>query len=133
MYTKDQIIALRKEGYGYNTLVKKTGIPYSTIRFWTKGIYVDARTAYLKSIEIRLKPISELNPLSKDTIRKRLILKRGWQCQSCRLFEWSGKPITLEIEHKDGNHKNNNEENLELLCPNCHSYTATWRRKKLSC
>ena len=35
--------------------------------------------------------------------------------------------LPLEIEHIDGNFKNNNEENLILLCPNCHSLTATFK------
>jgi 5-methylcytosine-specific restriction endonuclease McrA len=26
----------------------------------------------------------------------------------------------FDVNHKDGNHKNNNFDNLELLCPNCH-------------
>jgi predicted HNH restriction endonuclease len=33
----------------------------------------------------------------------------------------------LEIEHIDGNFENNAEENLELLCPNCHSLTSTYK------
>jgi hypothetical protein len=36
-------------------------------------------------------------------------------------------PIVLELEHKDGNHQNNERSNLEALCPNCHSQTSTWR------
>lgn len=35
--------------------------------------------------------------------------------------------IPLEIEHIDGDHKNNKEENLKLLCPNCHSLTPTYK------
>ena len=35
--------------------------------------------------------------------------------------------IPLEIEHIDGNYKNNSEENLILLCPNCHSLTSTYK------
>ena len=38
-----------------------------------------------------------------------------------------GSPITLELDHKDGNNENNARENLEALCPNCHSTTETWR------
>jgi hypothetical protein len=38
-----------------------------------------------------------------------------------------GEKITLELEHKDGNHFNNQRDNLECLCPNCHSLTPTWR------
>lgn len=35
--------------------------------------------------------------------------------------------IPLEVNHIDGNAKNNIEENLELLCPNCHSLTHNFR------
>lgn len=40
-----------------------------------------------------------------------------------------GKEINLEVHHKDGNHINNSFDNLQLLCPNCHSYTDNWRGK----
>ena len=40
------------------------------------------------------------------------------------------QPITLELEHIDGNSTNYDEDNLLLLCCNCHSQTDTWRRKK---
>ena len=33
----------------------------------------------------------------------------------------------LEVHHKDGDYKNNKEDNLELLCPNCHSLTNTYK------
>jgi len=59
-----------------------------------------------------------------------LIQERGHCCESCRNSEWIGKPITIELEHVDGNNKNNVRENLKLLCPNCHSQTPTWRRRK---
>jgi len=35
--------------------------------------------------------------------------------------------IPLEIEHIDGNYQNNKEDNLILLCPNCHSLTSTYK------
>ncbi|MFW5895280.1 MAG: HNH endonuclease [archaeon] len=35
--------------------------------------------------------------------------------------------MILEIEHIDGNAKNNREENLDLICPNCHSLTSTYK------
>jgi len=40
--------------------------------------------------------------------------------------------IPLEIEHKDGNYKNNCEDNLTLLCPNCHSLTSTYKGANLN-
>jgi hypothetical protein len=35
--------------------------------------------------------------------------------------------ITTEVEHIDGNRRNNREENLRILCLNCHSLTPTFR------
>ena len=42
------------------------------------------------------------------------------------------KNIPLEVEHIDGNYKNNKEENLILLCPNCHSLTSTYKGANLN-
>ena len=54
---------------------------------------------------------------------------RGRECEQCHNTLWLGQPINLEIHHKDGNHNNNLLDNLQLLCPNCHSYTDNWRGK----
>ena len=40
--------------------------------------------------------------------------------------------IPLEIEHIDGNYRNNSEENLILLCPNCHALTSTYKGANLN-
>lgn len=57
------------------------------------------------------------------TTRETLIKIRGHRCEHCGLTEWLGQPINLQVHHKDGNHQNNSLDNLELVCPNCHSYT----------
>ena len=56
-----------------------------------------------------------------------LIEERGYACEGCSLSEWLGRPITLELEHIDGDNQNNIKQNLKLLCPNCHSFTDTWK------
>ena len=43
------------------------------------------------------------------------------KCEICGNFEWQGIKLPLELHHKDGNHYNNNLDNLQILCPNCHS------------
>lgn len=63
-------------------------------------------------------------------VKPHLIKKRGHKCEGCGLTEWRDKPIPLEIEHIDGDRTNNNIENLEILCCNCHAQTETWRRRK---
>lgn len=60
-----------------------------------------------------------------DHVRKYLFEKYDSKCTLC---EWSEtnpttKSIPLEVEHIDGNSMNHSEENLTLLCPNCHSLT----------
>ncbi len=67
------------------------------------------------------------NDLGYDSIRKRVILEQSYKCEKCNLSEWLGKPLTLELEHIDGNHQNNTRNNLIAICPNCHSLTDTWR------
>ena len=63
------------------------------------------------------------------TTQAPLIKLRGRKCECCGLTEWLGQPINLEIHHIDGNRSNNSLENLQLLCPNCHSYTPTFTKK----
>lgn len=46
-------------------------------------------------------------------------------------IKWNGKPLTLELEHIDGNSENNNRDNLECICTNCHSQTPTYKGKNI--
>ena len=46
-------------------------------------------------------------------------------CSICFLSEWNGRPIPLELDHKNGKHEDNSLDNLRLLCPNCHAQTPT--------
>jgi hypothetical protein len=48
------------------------------------------------------------------------------KCDSCDLTEWLGNPLSLHLDHVDGNNHNHVRSNLRLLCPNCHSQTDTW-------
>lgn len=67
--------------------------------------------------------------MSDERVKKRLINKRGYTCANCGISTWMEKPLTLELEHIDGDAYNNKDENLCLLCPNCHSQTPTFRGK----
>lgn len=62
-------------------------------------------------------------------MRRYIFEKFNNKCSKCGWSEINPytNRIPLEIEHKDGNWKNSFEENLELLCPNCHSLTSTYR------
>ena len=64
-----------------------------------------------------------------NRIRNYLFRKHNSKCAICGWGEVNPytKRIPLEVEHIDGNYKNNRPENLTLLCPNCHSLTPTYR------
>lgn len=71
-------------------------------------------------------PFDELpHAMKRDRIR----IEQNGCCQICQNSVWLGLNITLELDHIDGNKRNNRRENLRFLCPNCHSQTPTWRRK----
>jgi Zn finger protein HypA/HybF involved in hydrogenase expression len=76
-----------------------------------------------------------LNSKTDDTktIKKRAI-EEGFlknQCYECGLPPiWNGKKLKLQLDHINGNRKDNQIENLRILCPNCHSQTETFCSKK---
>lgn len=65
---------------------------------------------------------------------KNKLIKSGLKqnvCEICGISEWNGKPINMELHHKDGNKHNHSLDNLQMLCPNCHSQTETFRAKNI--
>lgn len=67
--------------------------------------------------------------IGKKAIKRYLLKVSEGRCSICNLNEWMGKKLVVELEHKDGNSENNSPENVCLLCPNCHSQTATYKSK----
>jgi 5-methylcytosine-specific restriction endonuclease McrA len=61
-------------------------------------------------------------------VRKRLIRAglKAAACEVCGLTEWRGRPISLQLHHVNGDGGDNRIENLQIVCPNCHSQTDTW-------
>ena len=70
-----------------------------------------------------------------EQIRNYLFNKYNNSCQKCgwsHVHKISGK-IPLTIHHIDGDYRNNIEDNLELLCPNCHSLTNNFGILNINC
>lgn len=98
-------------------------------RYCSQACY--GRSRYEASVALwkqgKLKVVSAYGELY-STVRTYLHEKYGNSCQQCG---WGRKnPITgkvpLQINHIDGDWKNTTEENLELLCPNCHALTPNF-------
>ena len=62
------------------------------------------------------------------SIRRYLIEKSDNRCSVCGWCEIHPitKKVPLTIDHIDGNSQNSSEENLRVLCPNCHSLTPSY-------
>ncbi len=75
--------------------------------------------------------LNNTQPIGSYRLKNRLIKENYLVpiCLHCELTVWQGKPMPLELDHIDGNSLNNNLDNLRLLCPNCHSFTETYRGK----
>jgi hypothetical protein len=87
---------------------------------------------------IKFIPLSEIlveNSTYTNTTRLKIrLLREGFleaKChgEGCGLREWKGKPISLQLDHVNGNNLDHRIENLRLLCPNCHSQTDTFAGK----
>jgi hypothetical protein len=67
-----------------------------------------------------------------SAIKKKLIefeIKEN-VCEICeQSSEWNGIPLTLQLDHINGNHFDNRLENLRIVCPNCHTQTQTFGSK----
>lgn len=71
------------------------------------------------------------SPRTKRRVLKRCMVEYGieYKCRKCGVGDsWQGEELAIEINHIDGKFYNNLPDNLEFLCPNCHSQERTSNR-----
>ena len=57
------------------------------------------------------------------------LLEEGYKdnkCEVCGISKWNGKKLINQLHHKDGNNRNHSLDNLQMICPNCHSQTESF-------
>ncbi|MFD3606570.1 HNH endonuclease signature motif containing protein [Streptomyces atroolivaceus] len=102
------------------------------------GIDTSHFAAPSRKSEVRRRRPEELLVDRTQTLARRIPgerLKRAMiamgaseHCARCGIGPtWRNRPLPLEVDHVDGNWRNNQPHNLRLLCPNCHSTTDTYR------
>lgn len=67
-------------------------------------------------------------PRCRGHVKRRLIAAglKGDRCEQCGIASWRGRPLSLCLHHVNGIGDDNRLENLQLLCPNCHSQTPNF-------
>lgn len=74
-------------------------------------------------------PYYQTNKLKIRLLKENIIEDK---CNRCGIEKWNNNKIVKELNHIDGNRFNHKLDNLELLCPNCHSQTKNYRGKNIN-
>lgn len=113
---------------------------YATMKKYIKLYNIDTShfTGMLWSKNVTLGPkrpiqdyLSNKYAIGSHKLKLRLLREKIKQhiCEKCGNTKWLENPIPLELHHIDGNSENNLLENIQFLCPNCHTLTNNYRGK----
>ena len=144
-YTKELLEQVCGDSFSYRQCLNKLGLKeaggnYACIKKKIKDYNIDISHFHHKAWNRGKKvgpkrPIedylSNKHAIQSYKLKKRLITENIFEhkCCNCNSTTWLEKQIPLELHHIDGDHLNNNLENLSLLCPNCHALTDNYRAK----
>jgi len=147
-YTDQQFVDAVKNNFSIRGVLKTLGLApaggnYKLLHSRVKSLGLNTThftgQAHLKNKNhnwnIKI-PLEEIlingSDYTTSRLRRRLISEGLFEnkCSRCSISEWQGETISLHLDHINGDNSNNEITNLRLLCPNCHSQTPTYCRKK---
>ena len=124
-------VELKPTGGNYRTVKKlvkdnQIDISHFSTEPWNKGYKIKSESYYY----INLKDLLiENSPHRTSSKLKNRLFKEGLKQERCECCGLVDKTITLELHHINGDPTDNRLENLQILCPNCHSKTSNFRGK----
>lgn len=130
----------RKGGCSQQILKKKIlewGIDVSHFKghAWNKGLTRNEDERILGHEAYTFDEVFRKNSPVTQKMLRGYVQRNGviqYQCSRCSCDgNWQGGIIKLELDHIDGDNKNNEISNLRYLCPNCHALTDTYRGKNI--
>ena len=127
-------IGLKATGANYKTIHIKTEQFGLDTSHWTGQGHLKGKThSWATKIDLT-EILVEKSTYSSTSYLKSRLIKAGIftnQCSICKNGEWCGKNLVIQLDHINGNNRDNRIENLRMLCPNCHSQTDNFAGKKL--
>ena len=136
---KEQIIIMIQNNESKSSICKELNCRPSTLESYLKKLEIDySGNQGLKGKKTDSKRRTALDYIESGDFIQSHMLKikliedgvKEHKCENCGLGDWLGNKISLELHHIDGNRFNNELNNLQILCPNCHSMTDNYSGKK---
>lgn len=132
-YSTEQLKAAVATSKSYREIHQKLGLQgynYKSLYYQIKKHDLDISHITGRKSRHTLAAILIVNsPFLNTGHLKNRLFKEGLKtpcCEECGLTEWRGKPIQFHLHHKNGVYTDNRLENLEILCPLCHSQTDNY-------
>ncbi len=130
-------IGVKLSGNNFAWIKKRIrDLSIDTSHFYTKKELSKIATSALRKKAdhfLRVFDVHESLPTASKLRRSLTEIGVEYKCKLCGLLpEWNGMPLTLQVDHIDGNKFDSRSENLRFLCPNCHTQTPTFCGGNLS-
>ena len=134
-YTDEEFIAIVKSSTSYSNLClnlgykSKSGDLINRIKVRFKQLNLTEKDFKIGiKVKRNIDNVFINNSTADQKTLRRWFLNGGYveyKCSICNLKQWNEKPISLILDHINGNNKDNRLENLRWVCPNCNSQLDT--------
>ncbi len=148
-WTAEQLEEVVKQSFSFRQVIKKLGLVpaggnYYQLQKYIKEYGFDTTHFRGKAWNKGLRGIGKPRILTKEVLvrsstfqsykLKLRLFKEGLKPQRCEQCGWSERApdshLPLEVDHINGDRTDHRIENLQILCPNCHSLTSNYRYRR---